>query len=160
VFVTILAYYIRRLLDTCILRLIVSQLSHVNIPNYEFTIFDSKSIHLIPEFLTTDHEVPGSIRGLPWGFFLKGEDFHGDHGLGCLVELMFLRPLLVLHIHISPSTSSGQCNCPSWASQPQKSVMLRPQPGGGGDHEVCMDMWWHREKRKEKHFIPSECILK
>src|SRR5215510_4463499 len=35
-----------------------------------------------------------------------------------------LRPLLLLHIHISPSTSSGQRNCASWASQPQKSVTL------------------------------------
>src|SRR5215469_1837967 len=41
-----------------------------------------------------------------------------------------LRSLLVLHIHISPSTSSGQRNCVSWASQPQKSITLRPQPGG------------------------------
>src|SRR5215467_7984081 len=41
-----------------------------------------------------------------------------------------LRPLLVLHIHISPSTSSGQRNCASWASHPQKSVTLQPQPGG------------------------------
>jgi hypothetical protein len=24
---------------------------------------------------------------LPWGFFLEGEDSHGDHGLGSLVEL-------------------------------------------------------------------------
>ena len=29
---------------------------------------------------------------------------------------------------------SGQGNCASWASQPQKSVTLPPQPGGG-DHE-------------------------
>jgi hypothetical protein len=26
---------------------------------------------------------------LPWGFFLEGEDSHGDHGLGSLVELRF-----------------------------------------------------------------------
>jgi hypothetical protein len=42
----------------------------------------------------------------------------------------YLRPLLVLHIHISTSTSSEQRNCASWASQPQKTVTLRPQPGG------------------------------
>jgi hypothetical protein len=47
---------------------------------------------------------------LPWGFFLEGEDSHGDHGLGSLVELR-LRPLLVLHIHIPPSTSSEQRSC-------------------------------------------------
>jgi hypothetical protein len=26
-------------------------------------------------------------RVLPWGYFLEGEDSHGDHGLGILVEL-------------------------------------------------------------------------
>jgi hypothetical protein len=26
---------------------------------------------------------------LPWGFFLEGEDSHGDHGLGRLVEFRF-----------------------------------------------------------------------
>ena len=35
---------------------------------------------------------------------------------------------------ISTLTPSGQSNCTSWASQPQKSVTLLPQPGGG-DHE-------------------------
>jgi hypothetical protein len=29
---------------------------------------------------------------LPWGFFLEGEDSHGDHGLGSLVELKFKVP--------------------------------------------------------------------
>jgi hypothetical protein len=29
---------------------------------------------------------------LPWGFFLEGEDSHGDHGLGSLVELKFKAP--------------------------------------------------------------------
>ena len=36
--------------------------------------------------------------------------------------------------YMSPLTPSGQCNCASWASQPEKSVTLPPQPGGG-DHE-------------------------
>jgi hypothetical protein len=44
-----------------------------------------------------------------------------------------LRPLLALHIHISPSNSSGQRNCASWASQPQKSVTLR---------SVASVVWW------------------
>src|SRR5215510_2796714 len=56
-----------------------------------------------------------------------------------------LRPLLVLHIHISPSTSSGQCNCASWVSQPQKSVTLKPQPGGETTKSI-RDMWWHWDK--------------
>jgi hypothetical protein len=78
---------------------------------------------------------------LTWAFFLEGEDPHGDHGLGSLVELK-LRPLLALHTHVTPpSTSSGQCNRASWASQPQRSVTLRPQPGGGTTKSI-RDMWW------------------
>jgi hypothetical protein len=34
------------------------------------------------------------------------------------------------HSHISSLTSSGQRNCALWAPQTQKSVTLRPQPGG------------------------------
>jgi len=63
------------------------------------------------------------------GNFPEGEDFRGDHGLGRLVDLG-LRALLALHPSISPLTSSGQRNCASWASQPQKSVTLQPCPGG------------------------------
>jgi hypothetical protein len=29
---------------------------------------------------------------LPWGFFFKGEDIRGDHGLGSFVELRFKAP--------------------------------------------------------------------
>jgi hypothetical protein len=29
---------------------------------------------------------------LPWGFFLEGQDSHGDHDLGSLVELGFKAP--------------------------------------------------------------------
>jgi hypothetical protein len=83
---------------------------------------------------------------LPWGFLLEGEDPLGDHGLASLVELS-LRPLLVLHIHISPSTSSGQRNCASLASHPQKSVTLRPQPGGESTKSI-RDMWWHCRGKK------------
>jgi hypothetical protein len=81
---------------------------------------------------------------LSWGFFFEGEDCHGDHGLGSLVELR-LRPLLVLHIHVSPPTSSGQRNCASWMSQPQNSVTLWPQPGGEATKSV-RDIWWHWKK--------------
>jgi hypothetical protein len=41
------------------------------------------------EFVTTDRV---RIPVLPWGFFLEGEDSHGDHGLGSLVELRFKAP--------------------------------------------------------------------
>src|SRR5215469_13814511 len=58
-----------------------------------------------------------------------------------------LRSLLVLHIHISPTTSSGQRNCASWASQPQKSVTLQPQPGGESTKSI-RDMWWQWKKKQ------------
>jgi hypothetical protein len=56
------------------------------------------------------------------------EDHLWSAGLGSYQNLG-LRSLLILHIHI-PSTSLGQCNRASQASQPQKSVLLQPQPGG------------------------------
>jgi len=65
---------------------------------------------------------------LPWEFSLKGwilavtMVWVGWQNLG-------LRALLALHLPISPLTSSGQRNCTSWASQPQKSVTLLPCPG-------------------------------
>jgi hypothetical protein len=90
------------------------------------------------------------FSAVPWGFFLEGDDYHGNHGLGSLVELR-LRPLLVLHIHISPSTSSGQRNCASWASQPQTLVTLRPQPGGETTKSE-RDMWWHWGKNIPRMF--------
>jgi len=36
----------------------------------------------------------------------------------------------LIFIYISPLTSLGQRSRPSWASQPQKSATLLPQPGG------------------------------
>jgi hypothetical protein len=44
------------------------------------------------EFLTTNHEVPGSIPGSTVGIFPEGEDSRGDHALGRLVEFMFKVP--------------------------------------------------------------------
>jgi hypothetical protein len=38
---------------------------------------------------------------------------------------------------MSSLTSSGQRNCALWAPQPQKSVTLRPQPGG----EITKPIW-------------------
>jgi hypothetical protein len=35
---------------------------------------------------------PGFDSVLPWGFFLEGEVFHGDHGLGSLVAFKFKAP--------------------------------------------------------------------
>jgi len=51
--------------------------------------------------------------------------------------------------YISPLTPSGQHNCASWASQPQKSVTLLPQPGGETT-KVRMNMWWHWRGDKRK----------
>jgi hypothetical protein len=97
---------------------------------------------------------------LLWGFFFEGEDFHGDHGLGSLVELR-LRPLLVLHIHVSPFTSSGQRNCASWASQPQKSVTLRSQPGGETTKSIRDTLWHWREKiRQVSKLVSREAVYR
>ena len=49
--------------------------------------------------------------------------------------------------NISPLIPSGQRNCASWASQPQKSVTLPPQPGGG-DHESSYKHVVALEKKK------------
>jgi hypothetical protein len=38
---------------------------------------------------------------LPWGFFLEGEDCHGDHGLGSLVELSFNAPPCTSYSYIT-----------------------------------------------------------
>jgi len=46
---------------------------------------------------------------------------------------------------ISPLTPSGQRNCASWTSQPQKSVTLPPQPRGVTT-KVRINMWWYLKK--------------
>ena len=70
--------------------------------------------------------IPGSTVGI----FLEGEDSHCDHGLGRLVEFRFKAPPGTTSSSIATHTPSGQRNCASWASQPQKSVTLLPCPGG------------------------------
>jgi hypothetical protein len=82
------------------------------------------------ESLTTNHEVPGSIPYSNMGIFLEGEDPRGDHSLGRLVEFRFKAPPGTTSSSITTHTPSGQRNCASWASQPQKSVTLLPCPGG------------------------------
>src|SRR5215468_929468 len=79
------------------------------------------------------------------GFFLEGKDSHDDHGLGSLVELRFKARFKAppsTSYSLSPSTSLGQRNCASWASQHQKSVTLRPQLGGVITESI-RDMWWY-----------------
>ena len=80
--------------------------------------------------MTANHEDPGSIPGSAVGIFLEGEDSRGDHGLGRLVEFRFKAPPGTTSFSITTHTPSGQRNCASWASQPQKSVTLLPCPGG------------------------------
>ena len=51
---------------------------------------------------------------------------------------------------ITTHTSSGQRNCASWASQPQKSVTRLPCPGGRTTKST-KDMWWHWTKNIAKN---------
>jgi hypothetical protein len=83
-----------------------------------------------------------------WGPEFDSRLYYGNFSLKGKIPMvtmvwveLTLRPLLVPHIHVSPSTSSGQRNCASWASQLQKSVTLRPQPGGDTTKSI-RDMWW------------------
>jgi hypothetical protein len=82
------------------------------------------------EFLTADHNVQVRFPVLPWGSFLEGEDSHGDPGL-----LRFKNPPRTPYPYIT-----GQHNRASWASQPQKSVTLRPKLGGETTKPLS-DMW-------------------
>ena len=109
------------------------------------------------ESLTTNHEVPGSIPGSAVGIFLEGEDSHGDHGLGRLVEFRFKAPVATTSSSITTHTSWGQRNCASWASQPQKSVTLLPCPGARTTKST-KDMWWHW-KKNIYYFIVSNVVV-
>ena len=75
------------------------------------------------------------------------EDSRGDHGLGRLVEFRFKAPPGTTSSAIITHTPSGQHNCASWASQPQKSVTLLPYPGGRTTKST-KDMWWHWGEKK------------
>jgi hypothetical protein len=66
----------------------VAGISHSHFVSASY-IFATSLMVQWSEFLTTDHEVPGSIPGSTIGIFLEGKDSHGDHGLGSLVELRF-----------------------------------------------------------------------
>jgi hypothetical protein len=55
------------------------------------------------------------FSALPWEFSLKekeGEDSHGDHGLGRLVEFRFKVPLGTTSSPITSHTQSGERNSP------------------------------------------------
>ena len=79
------------------------------------------------------------------GIFLERDDSRGDHGLGRLVQFRFKAPPGTTSSSITTHTPSGQRNCASWASQPQKLVTLLPCPGGRTTKST-KDMWWHWER--------------
>jgi len=75
------------------------------------------------------------------GIFLEGEDSHGDHGLGRLVEF---------RLKVPPGTTSSSITTHTSSGQPQKSVTLLPSPGGETTKST-KDMWWHwGEKNKQR----------
>jgi len=64
------------------------------------------------------------------GIFLEGEHSRGDYCLGRLVECRVKASPATTSSSITTHTPSGQRNCASWASQPQKSVTHLPCLGG------------------------------
>jgi len=86
------------------------------------------------------------------GIFLEGEDSHGDHGLGRLLEFRFKVPPGTTSSCITTHTPSGQRNCASWTSQPQKLVTLLPCPGRRTTKST-KDMWWHWRKNNNSNCI-------
>jgi hypothetical protein len=71
---------------------------------------------------------------LPWGFFLGGEDSHGDHGLGSLVGLRFKAPpgtsYSYITIHLIETTWLRLMGVPT------SEVGYTSTTTGKGDHEV------------------------
>jgi hypothetical protein len=65
-----------------------------------------------------------------------------------VVEFRFKAPPGTSYSYITIHPS-GQRNCASWASQPQKSVTIRPQPGGETTKSI-RDMWWHWGGKKSR----------
>jgi hypothetical protein len=101
------------------------------------------------ELLTTNHEIPGRFPVLPWEFTLAWEGSSQRPWSGQLVEVRFKVPPGTTRSHIPSSlTSSGQRNCALWAPQPQKSVTLRIQPGGGTTKSTwtCGGIGWEKTR--------------
>jgi hypothetical protein len=71
---------------------------------------------------------------LPWGLFLEGEDSHGDHGLGSLVELRFKTPpgtsYSYITIHLIGKTKLHLMGVPTSQVGYTSATTWR------GDHEV------------------------
>ena len=83
------------------------------------------------EFLTTNHEVPGSIPVSTVGIFLEAEDPRGDRGLGRLVDFR-LRPLLALHPPLSPLTHHrDNVSAPHWRPKLRRRLQSSHTQEGG-----------------------------
>ena len=95
--------------------------------------------------------------------FLEREDSRGDHGLGRLVEFRFKAPPSTTSSSVTTHTPSGQRNCASWASQPQK--LVTPAMPRREDHEVHKGHVVALDQKKKKHIyigvrlrFESSCI--
>ena len=113
------------------------------------SIFISTSLHVWPASWSSGQSfwlliTRSRVRfpALPWEFSLKGKIPRSEHGLGRLVEFMFKAPPSTTSSSITTHTPSGQRNCASWASQPQKSGTLLQYPGGRTTKST-KDMWRH-----------------
>jgi len=81
------------------------------------------------------------------GIFPEGEDSHGDHGLGRLVEFRFKGP---------PGTTSSYITTHIMGTMqlrlmgvPTSEVGYTPAMPRREDHEVHKDMRWHWERKKK-----------
>ena len=134
--------YIYMCVSICVYIYIYAHI-HIHIHKHIYMcvcVYMTSLVVLWSESLTTNHEAPGSIPGSTVGIFLQGEDTHGVHDLGRLVEFRFKAPPGTTSSSITTHTTSGQRNCALWASQPQKSVTLLPCPGGRTTKST-KDMW-------------------
>ena len=91
---------------------------------------------------TFEYWCPDSSVEIVTGIFLEGEDSHGDHGLGILVEFRFKAPPGTSSSSITTHTPSGQRNCASCSFQTRKSVTLQPCPRGRTTKSSTCT-WWH-----------------
>ena len=86
------------------------------------------------ESLTTNQRTRVRFPALPWEFSLRG-------------KIPAVTPPGTTSSSITTHKPSGQRNCASWVSQPQKSVTPLPYPGGRTT-KSRKDMWWHWGKKK------------
>jgi hypothetical protein len=105
------------------------------------------------ELLTTNHEVPGSISGLPWEFSLAVGDPHSEQGLGSLKNLVS-RLLLVLHAH----TFHYHSHYPGNVTAPHGRPKLRSQLHFGHNQEGGPRSLYGHVVALEKRIHLDECL--